>query len=299
MWQASLGTQNGRYEFLLNASIKEFVNIENIFGKDISELSQEELVKYFSDSDCLTYNALRDHLKYINSYRKYCTITARKPWNAKMAVEARLVPLAPAYKKNLFFSTSEFSPALVNYTIEGGYFTPLLMCLSWNGLRREDILDLPPQNLYYDDQNVLHLLYNDVETVIDDAYCEKYLGYYITHKSFVRAKYGVRSEFYKTDMNKFVSSYREEKSKRKIRPLTDKYFNSCLSGEAVMLEKIKKPLTPRNVKLSGCFAKAYAMEQDGQSIPDSYWGYWYSMKRTTDYDDIIEEYKQYKIARAE
>lgn len=158
-------TQESSSNLYFNVLKKVSQTVENIFGKDLSELAAEELIAGMSEMKYTNITTLRNDLNIVKRYIKWCYESGYySPHNNEVQrVTVKDVPIYRAVALKLIKDPAELQQIIYQTREKGGINTDsVILCLYWMGFARSEIHDLKKSDVDVETHTILHPEWGEV-----------------------------------------------------------------------------------------------------------------------------------------
>ena len=254
---------------------------------DIGDFTVDELYEIINKKDYITYTAVRNDIKILNSYRKWWAFSQRSEYKTKSDLSTANVKLSAGMKHLLMFEPDEIFSVQKDFPVNEGYAHAIVLMLAWMGFDKKEILNLSEHDVCIRDSTL-----TVANVAVDDFMFANCMSTWIENKAFTR-----RSDvFTKSDGDKLIRRVSRATSAIKDKPITEMYLKDLIYHA---YDATDKQISIRSVNTSGQMYRMFQYEQAGNEVSKAAISKFFNTKVERRISDYLAEYEQYKVARME
>lgn len=189
------------------SSMMIFSEYEFSHGKDLGDMTKDELLEMLSQYQISSYNMLLPRMVHLRGYLTWFSDNVH-PLQAKVLnIAWRDVDLSSSFRNHMLFYSGQIASDWIEFPPEDGYYYQPVMVLAWCGVQLKDAVELLKEQVVDDGERITIMM--DTPIVITDDVCVSIL------RSFRNAKprVTVRRVWTPKDTNKFIYPMVSDKDK--------------------------------------------------------------------------------------
>lgn len=154
---------------------------ENKLGKDLGEMTKEELLNAFSDYQISSYNMLLPRMIHLRNYLAWYSDNIAPLQSRVLNVTWRDVDLTDSFREYMLSSPNLITSDWIDFPPEDGSYIQPVMVLAWCGIQLKDAVKLKKSDVIDDGQKFC--INTDTSIEITDPLCVAVLRAYRDFKS--------------------------------------------------------------------------------------------------------------------